>query len=88
MATRFKSLKVESMSNSDEEIEALRTWVRNWQVVGPELERFRREELRRCNTQESIRSFDLAFKATLRNTPARENSGLVEFQRLLQELPR
>ena len=65
----------------------LRAWVRNWQVVGPELERMRREDIRRANTQDSIRIFDLAFKAALQNTPPRTNSGLVEFQRLLRKLP-
>ena len=63
-------------------------WVRNWQVVGPELEQMGREDIRRANTQESIALFDLAFKAALRNTPARTTSGLVEFQRLLHKLPR
>ncbi len=66
----------------------MRAWVRNWQVVGPELEQMRREDIRRANTQESIRLFDLAFKAALRNTPPRTTSGLVEFQRLLGKLPR
>lgn len=64
----------------------LRDWVRNWQVVGPELERMRREDIRRANTQDSIQVFDLAFKAALQNTPPRNSSGLVEFQRLLRKL--
>jgi hypothetical protein len=76
------------MAHSDQETDELRAWVKNWQVLGPELERIRRDEVRRSNTQESIRAFDLAFKAALRNTPTRESSGLVEFQRLLQKLPR
>jgi hypothetical protein len=65
----------------------LREWVRNWQVVGPKLERLRREDIRKANTQDSIRQFDLAFKAAIRNTPHRQTSGLVEFQRLLRQLP-
>jgi len=65
----------------------LREWVRNWQVVGPRLERLRRAGIRSANTQESIKQFDLAFKAALRNTPHRQTSGLVEFQRLLRKLP-
>jgi hypothetical protein len=65
----------------------LREWVRNWQVVGPRLDRLRRAEIRNANTQESIKQFDLAFKAALRNTPHRQTSGLVEFQRLLRKLP-
>lgn len=72
------------MSDTDR----LRAWVRNWQVVGPQLDQMRREDIRRANTQESIRLFDLAFKAALRNTPPRTTSGLVEYQRLLRKLPR
>ena len=66
----------------------LREWVHNWQVVGPQLEQLRLESIRKANTQESIRQFDLAFKAAIRNTPHRQTSGLVEFQRLLRNLPR
>lgn len=66
----------------------LREWVRNWQVVGPRLERLRRADIRNANTQEAIKQFDLAFKAALRNTPPRQTSGLVEFQKLLRKLPR
>jgi len=66
----------------------LREWVRNWQVVGLQLDRLRRESIRKANTQESIRQFDLAFKAAIRNTPHRQTSGLVEFQRLLRRLPK
>ncbi|HEY3579488.1 MAG TPA: hypothetical protein VGK82_03055 [Pyrinomonadaceae bacterium] len=64
----------------------LREWVRNWQVVGPQLDRLRRESIRNANTQDSIRQFDLAFKAAIRNTPHRQTSGLIEFQRLLRKL--
>jgi hypothetical protein len=74
------------MENSDKD--RLRDWVRNWQVAGPKLEQMRREDIRRANTQDSIRLFDLAFKAALRNSPPRNTSGLVEFQRLLRRLPR
>jgi hypothetical protein len=70
------------------EKDRLRDWVRNWQVVGPKLEQMRREDIRRANTQDSIRLFDLAFKAALQNSPPRETSGLVEFQSLLRRLPR
>lgn len=72
------------MSDTDR----LRAWVYNWQVVGHELEQMRRQDIRRANTQDSIKLFDLAFKAALRNTPPRTTSGLVEFQRLLRKVPR
>ena len=74
------------MAASDGNLDDMRDWVERWKIVGPELDRMRRDEIRRANTQESIRLFDLAFKAALRNTPPRETSGLVEFQRLLRKL--
>ena len=74
------------METSD--TDRLRDWVRNWQLLGPELDRMRRDDIRRANTQESIKLFDLAFKAALRNTPPRTTSGLVEYQRLLRKLSR
>lgn len=70
------------MSDTDR----LRAWVRNWQVIGPELDRMRREEIRSANTQESIKAFDLAFKAALRKCPSRTTSGLVEMQKLFKKL--
>lgn len=66
----------------------LREWVQNWKVLGPELERLRRERIRSASTPDAIRQFDLAFKAAIRNTPPRTTSGLIEFQRLLRKLPR
>jgi hypothetical protein len=71
----------------DPATDKLREWVRNGQVIGPQLDRLRRENISKANTQDSIRQFDLAFKAALRNTPHRQTSGLVEFQRLLRKLP-
>ena len=76
------------MATNREEEERLKPWVRNWQVVGPEFDQMRREEIRRANTQEAIKLFDLAFKAALRNTPPRTTSGLVEMQKLFRKLPR
>jgi hypothetical protein len=68
------------------ETDRLREWVQNWKIVGPELERLRREKIRATNTQESIRLFDLAFKSAIRNTAPRTTSGLVEFQKLIRKL--
>jgi hypothetical protein len=77
------------MSRSEPEAdEKFGAWVQNWREIGPELDRIRREEIRSANTQESIRAFDLAFKAALRNQPPRETSGLVEMQRLFKKLHR
>jgi hypothetical protein len=80
---------LELMATTNQDTERnLKRWVENWKQLGPELERIRREEIRRADTQQAIQLFDLAFKAALRNIPPRESSGLVEFQRLLKDLPR
>lgn len=73
------------METSDKD--RLSAWVQNWKVLGPELERLRRERIRSAKTQDAIKQFDLAFKAAIRNTPPRTTSGLIEFQRLLRKLP-
>jgi hypothetical protein len=70
------------------ETDRLRAWVRSWMVLGPELARLRHEKIRSASTPESIKQFNLAFKAALRNTPPRTTSGLIELQRLLRKLPR
>ncbi len=67
---------------------SMKRWVETWQTASRELEQIRADDIRAANTQQAIRLFDLAFKAALRNTPPREHSGLVEFQRLLQKMRR
>jgi hypothetical protein len=56
-------------------------------VVGARLQSLKREDIRNAKTPDSIRQFDLAFKAAIRNTPHRKTSGLIEYQRLLRKLP-
>lgn len=63
------------------EIELGRRWVQAWKAAGPELERLRREELRRLDPQRAI-AF-LCGSADYRVPPRapRPTSGLVEQQR-------
>ena len=56
-------------------------WVRAWRRAGPELERIRREEIRRADTARSIPAFDGLFEAAVRDFPPHPTSGLVEQQR-------
>ena len=55
--------------------------VRRWQQLGPILEEIRDRETRQANTQESIMMMNQAFQIALRDLPARQSSGLVEWQR-------
>ncbi|HPM80113.1 MAG TPA: hypothetical protein PLF81_05410 [Candidatus Anammoximicrobium sp.] len=64
-----------------DEIELGRLWVQAWKAAGPELERLRREELRRLDPQRAIAM--LCGPADYRVPPRapRPASGLVEQQR-------
>ena len=62
----------------------MQAYVRRWKELGPILEWMRDEDIRRANTQDSIRMFHQAFRIALRDLPPRESSGLVEWQRYMQ----
>jgi hypothetical protein len=63
-----------------EQVALGRRWVQAWQTAGPELERLRREELRRLDSQRAIAL--LCGPADYRVAPRapRPTSGLVEQQ--------
>jgi len=64
-----------------EEIELGRRWVQAWKAAGPELERLRREELRRLHPQRAIAMLCGAADYHVPPRAARPTSGLVEQQR-------
>jgi hypothetical protein len=59
-----------------------------WRRAGPELERMRREEIRRTDTARSIPAFDGLFEGAIRDFPAKPASGLVEQQRWFHQAKR
>jgi hypothetical protein len=59
----------------------VRAWIRNWEELGPILERLRAESLRGVDTAAAIGSLDLAYKSARLHCPPRSWSGLVEQQR-------
>jgi len=69
-----------------EEIEQGRRWVRAWRRAGPELERIRREELRRLDAHAAIAL--LCGPADYRQPPRapKPTSGLVDQQRYFRKL--
>ncbi len=69
---------------TEAEKEQVRAWIRNWQEVGPVLERLRKDSLRDVVTADAIESLDLAYKSARRHLKARSGSGLVEQQRWFQ----
>lgn len=65
---------------TEEEKKLTLRWIEIWRKAGPELERIRREEIRKTDTQKAIRMFDGMFAEVIRSRPPRLTSGLVEQQ--------
>jgi len=62
-------------------------WVNTWKQAGPELEAIRLEELRSTDTAQSLRMLASLFnQATRTHPPPRQDSGLVEMQRVFARL--
>ncbi len=59
---------------------------RQWAKAGPEMEQVRIDELRGQNTQLALECLADAFAHALKVMPAREESGLVEMQRIFARL--
>ncbi len=73
---------------TEQEKEQTRTWIKNWEELGPILEDLRAASLRLVDTQEAIAAFELAYKSARLNSKPRETSGLVEQQRLFMRAHR
>lgn len=73
---------------SEQEKAQAKQWVEAWRRAGPELERMRREEIRRTDTAQSIPAFDGAFEGAVRDFPAKPTSGLIEQQRCFGRVKR
>lgn len=83
------TIETSSLSHwTPEQIALGRRWVQAWNQAGPELERLRREELRRLDSQRAIAL--LCGPADYRVPPRapRRTSGLVEQQRWFQKAAR
>jgi len=70
----------------EQEQQRVRQWVRNWQVVGPILERLRSEALRNADTASAIEQLSDAFESARLHWTPPTTSGLVEQQRLFARL--
>ena len=75
-------MKIRVTGNSGQ----LAEYVRRWKETGPLLEAVREDEIRRADTAESIRSFELAYRIAARDLPPRESSGLVQWQDAMRRL--
>lgn len=66
---------------TDEQIATARRWVRVWQQAGPRLERIRRDELRRLDSQQAIALLCGDADYSVAPRAPRPTSGLIEQQR-------
>ncbi|MCC6162708.1 MAG: hypothetical protein IT182_05095 [Acidobacteria bacterium] len=73
---------------SPEQIARGRQWVLAWKHAGPNLERVRREELRRLDTCASIALLCGTADYTTPPRAPRPSSGLVEQQRIFRKMRR
>lgn len=67
--------------------EAVRRWVKAWELAGPELEAIRRREIRELDTHEVLAQLEEAFNQAL-TLPPRPWSGMVEMQKYFAKLRR
>ena len=73
---------------TDAEKQQLKQWVETWKRAGPELERFRRQELRAFNYKENMHIVDGLLEMAVRFARPRPTSGLVEQQRIFRRARR
>ena len=69
-----------------DQIALARRWVKTWQQAGPQLERVRREELRRLDPQRAIALLCGEADYTVPPRAPRPTSGLVEQQRWFMKM--
>lgn len=73
---------------TDEQITQARQWAQTWKRAGPELERIRREELRRLDVPKAIALLCGSDDYTVGPRAPKPTSGLVEQQRIFAKLRR
>jgi hypothetical protein len=73
---------------TDAEKQQLKQWVETWKRAGPELERFRYEELRALTHEQSMAAIQDLLELGYQFARPRQTSGLVEQQRLFRKLRR
>jgi len=66
--------------NKAEEKRRMREWVECWKLAGPELERIRREEIRKTDTARAVAFLSGILESHVRRHPPGRTSGLVRQQ--------
>ena len=68
--------------------DALRRWVEHLRVASAELDAVRNEEIRSADNVQVLAMLEPAFNHAVRTFPMREESGMVEMQRVFAKLKR
>ena len=66
--------------------ESILRWVENWNELGPILEELERQRIREEDNVAGLPQLARAINYATRKEPPRQESGLVEMQRLLAKL--
>ncbi len=88
---RANESSIGSMENATPADEAalMRRWVEIWKSAGPELERFKKKELRVMTEEEALQRVDVVMNSRVKDIwidpRRRDSSGLVEQQRWFQK---
>jgi hypothetical protein len=67
---------------------SLKTFVDQWQQVGPELNKIRKQELQNISTPQALQNLAGAFEDCRRRFQPKPTSGLVQQQAWFKKLPR
>jgi hypothetical protein len=86
LCNKVKHAEIYAGIKTMNEREKLREWVQRWDETGEILEKISRREIRISNLAETIPLFDSAFRAALLLEPAKPDTGLIEFQKILKKL--
>ena len=62
------------------DLESTKKWVEAWKKAGPELERIRRNELRKVSTQKALMILSDMFESCRLHFKPRPTSGLIQQQ--------
>ena len=68
--------------------DTIRRWVEHWRVASAELEAVRNEEIRSADNVQVLAMLEPASNYAVRTFPMREESGMVEMQRVFAKLKR
>jgi hypothetical protein len=65
---------------------SLKTWVDQWKITGPAIDKIRRKEIMTIDTSRAIQNLSDVFESSIKRNPLRHSSGLVEMQSYFRKM--